>query len=672
MRAWRTLLAVGATCACTAAPSSTQGRFTAVHNAFGALGMNVVGHISEGSLGEDGSSRFPVTLEAQCYTWAAFGGDGARDLDLSLLDTSNNRVATDTSHDTQATLRHCVTSPGRYTLVLHMAQGAGTYLVSSWRGGPAGGESSGASDVGTCANPIPLTMGQTVTGDTRRARDRATGGCLGGGEGDEGGGDGAPDLVYQLTVESRQQVTVAVEQDEDYDGAVFLRQACDDPSSEVACNDDAGDTSHSRVSATLEPGTYFVYVDGFGSSSGRFSMTVTGQAVPTPAEVCQDVQVLTPNQPVSGQTSAGDPSVFNARCADRAPGPEHVYRLEVPNESRLQLQQESPNHDGVLYVRRACADEGSELSCNDDSDDTQHSRINTILPAGTYYVFSDAYRQDGGGSFSLEADLCPVAGGNTPGDTAQDAQPLTVGQAVEGNTFQAHDDITVPCAAQTDGYDVLYRLDVTQRSRARLWFEQNDIAEQGVVALVRNPAQAATTTVACRANVLGEARALDQVLDPGTWYVVVDSAGPRQFGRYRLHAEVEDVQILDRLCRAAPLLVPGRPAHGTTSGSDHFQATCGGNARSPENLHRLRITRRSNVRLAVTSNTPGYDPVLYLRQTCTDIATERGCNDDAGDIQHSLVEVTLEPGVYTVFVDGFSNRNSGAYTLEATLSPATP
>lgn len=81
------------------------------------------------------------------------------------------------------------------------------------------------------------------------------------------------------------------------------------------------------------------------------------------------------------------------------------------------------------------------------------------------------------------------------------------------------------------------------------------------------------------------------------------------------------------------------------------------------------MRRRSAVRVSVTSTTSGYDPAVFIRQTCAQSTTERGCNDDAGDVQHSQVEATLEPGTYTVFVDGYANRNSGAYSLECQVTP---
>ncbi len=648
---------------CSAGSGSPHNRLVAVHNALAALGMGMVGHVSEGSLGENNSVRIPVQVDAACYTFVAFGGGGVRDIDLTITDASNQRVAGDTSHDQQATVQHCFAARGAYTVAVRMAAGSGTYALSSWRGGAGGAATPGAAVAAgggatgsTCSNPIAIQIGQTVTGDTSHSANNQTGSCHGEGE--------APENVYSLQIERRQQITVSAEQD--YDGALYIRSGCDDERSELACNDDQDDTRHSRVVAVLDPGTYYVFADGFADNRGNYTFTVTAADVPSPQDVCQNATALTLGHPISGST-ANDVNVFQATCAQGARGPDRVYRFEVPQESRVQVAQES-DYDGVLYMRRACADPTSEVACNDDVEDTQHSRINSIVPPGTYYLFSDGFTPTGSGNFTLEVNAVPVAGGGAPGDTCADAQAITAGASVEGDTLRARDDVQPPCAVQQDGYDVVYRLDVQNRSRVRLWFEHADIGQNAVIWLARacNASQA-NASIACRAGAVTEEHAIDQVVDRGQYYVVVDSTTARAFGRFRLRAQVEDVAALERACRAARPLTNHQTVTGTTAGDDHFQASCAGHTRSAENLYRIVLRRRSFVRLALTTTT--HDGALYIRRDCTNATSEVACNDDAPDTRHSLVESTLDPGTYTVFVDGFAQGQNGAYSLEATITP---
>jgi hypothetical protein len=67
----------------------------------------------------------------------------------------------------------------------------------------------------------------------------------------------------------------------DYDGALHLRRDCLDRASELGCNDDNQDQRHSRVEADLDPGTYYVVVDGWqATSTGSYSLEYTASSIP--------------------------------------------------------------------------------------------------------------------------------------------------------------------------------------------------------------------------------------------------------------------------------------------------------------------------------------------------------------------------------------------------------
>jgi hypothetical protein len=156
------------------------------------------------------------------------------------------------------------------------------------------------------------------------------------------------------------------------------------------------------------------------------------------------------------------------------------------------------------------------------------------------------------------------------------------------------------------------------------------------------------------------------MVNGGTYWLVVDGAGADQFGSAGVDIHVDDLQALERECRTAPQLRPGRRVSGnTTSTQDHFQASCAGNAESNDVVYRLRLTRRQIVRITVESD---YDSALYLRRDCTDRTTELACNDDHQDNRHAFIETTLDAGTYYVVVDGFRTGNNGTYTLDLQTS----
>ncbi len=103
--------------------------------------------------------------------------------------------------------------------------------------------------------------------DTRRLVDNYQSLC---------GGEG-PEQVLVLTL--RQRATIVFEVLEaDYDPLIFVRQdVCDDDNAEVDCNDDFDGLNSLVQINQAEPGTYFLFVDGWGGGSGTSTVQVTIQ-----------------------------------------------------------------------------------------------------------------------------------------------------------------------------------------------------------------------------------------------------------------------------------------------------------------------------------------------------------------------------------------------------------
>jgi len=632
--------------------------YVAVHNTMSAMGLVQSGEISEGSLAEGGVARVTSHMRAgDCYTIVAFGGEGVRDLDVVVMDDTGTEVATDRTTDAQAAAQLCPEAEGDYQIAVRMTQGNGGYVVTSWSGMPRGGGSGpvaggggGGRSSGTCGSPLPLAIGTPVRGSTVGASSSMTGSCIRGGE--------APEVVYQMTIERRAQVSVTI--NSSYDGALYLLGTCGELRSEIACNDDDPNTSRSHIDTTLDAGTYFVVVDGYGNDAGDFELVVQTQDLQSLAQVCGGATPLRPGVAVTGST-AGQPNYFTATCAGGAGSPDRVYALDVPSRSRMRLRMQS-TYDGALHVRSDCANPSSELACNDDHIDTRHSMVVATLDPGRYYVFADGYGSNEQGDFSMRADLAPVAGGTAQGDRCAAPGTVAAGQDVELDTFGAADDYQASCGG-AGAPDVVYRLDVQERSRLRATVQQSEFP---AVLYLQSTCGQQSSEVACTA-IGGQGQAmLDTNVQPGTYFLVVDGATQDAFGAARLEVQLENLQALEQACRSAPRIRPGRTITGDTgTSSDRFQATCAGNAQSNDLVYRLQLTRRSRV---VITSEQQYDGAIYIRRDCTDMTTEVACNDDEGDNRHSRVETTLDAGTYYVFVDGFANNSQGSFTMDVEVS----
>lgn len=645
-------------------------RFVAIHNAMAATGLVQSGEISQGSLAEGTEATLTVPMRpGDCYTLVALGTDGVSDLDVVVRDPAGNELSRDRTQDAQAAAQFCPPFAGDFQMIVRMVRGNGGWLASMWSGGPRpGGEQPGGEypggeyprpevaisrpphgGPGTCEEPFPLGAGEPARGDTTTGDAVIVGSCVEGGT--------APEHVYSFTLDQRSMITAVMSSV--FDGSMYLLGACGETRSELACNDDAPTTSRSEVSATLEPGLYFLVVDGFGTAMGEYEVTLTSTPMQSMGEVCGGAPALVPGQPVAGTTS-GAPDYFQATCAGQARSGDRVYALDVPQRSRLRVRMQS-TYDGAVHVRRECADPSTELACNDDHRDTRHSLLTTTVDAGRYYVFADGYGQGATGDFSLEAQLGPVAGAGGAGDTCASPNAHVPGQDLMADTFAAADDMAGSCGGQ-GAPEVVYRLDLQSRTRVRAALVDTEF--QPVLYLQRTCGSAATDVV-CIDPAAGTP--LDTTVPPGTYYLVVDGATPDSFGSAQVSLQLDDLGALEQSCRTAPAIRPGTQITADTTGStDRFQATCAGGTQSPELVYRLTLRRRQRVR--ISSEQTDWDGAVYVRQDCTDATTEVACNDDAGDNRHSMIETVLDAGTYFVFVDGYASGNQGRFTLDVDVS----
>jgi hypothetical protein len=238
---------------------------------------------------------------------------------------------------------------------------------------------------------------------------------------------------------------------------------------------------------------------------------------------------------------------------------------------------------------------------------------------------------------------------------------------VTGDTFLAHDDIGGRCSP-AGAPDVLYRFEVTRRSRVTARFSRQ---EGDHVFVVLGSCTDRKSELACTAT-------LDDVFSPGSYYLGVDGKKPDAFGRFAFSFDVRDVSAQEAACRAAPRLAPGQTVQGTTKGAGNkFAASCAGREdaqMSGDRMYELVLPVKSRVELLLT--TPTWDGVLALRRSCLTPpnansvrAAEIACNNDFQDSRHARIETTLEAGTYYVLVDGHQGTHEGPFTLAYRIVP---
>lgn len=149
------------------------------------------------------------------------------------------------------------------------ALGAGTYYlwVKSQERGEFTVRLTATEAVDPCAGLERIEASGTRRGTTVGAFNDFQGGC--------GRGEG-PDVAYELVLAEEAGVVAEITE-ATWDTVLYLRRVCNDPTTELACNDDHSGSLRSRIDAGRQPaGTYYLFVDGFGSGDqGTYTLSVT-------------------------------------------------------------------------------------------------------------------------------------------------------------------------------------------------------------------------------------------------------------------------------------------------------------------------------------------------------------------------------------------------------------
>jgi hypothetical protein len=644
---------------CTSGAASPLTRLTAAHNALESHGLARLGRVYEGALAEGASHTIELSLDARCYTMAAFGVESLRSLSLSLTDPSRASVGR-ANGESAAFVRFCAPRSGVYRATLRAEQGSGSWALSTWSASiNAPAVASRAAADGTCVAPLALAPMTTVVGDTRRGQSLLDSACA---AADADDTDGAPELVYR--VELARRMVVRARARAAWDVMVSLRRRCGEPAPERACAAHDPESSDDAVaSAIVEPGPLFVVVDSKTTQSGEFSLELDAREPPSAEEVCAGATELRPGVLVEGST-AGLVDRFDAACAPDTAGPDRVYRLALDAPARVQVELDAGDSAAALTLRRSCDERVAPMACAHSGVLSAPVSINRALDAGVWNFVVSAPSVSATSAHRLRAEVF-VPGAPAPGDTCASALTLPPSGALHASTLTSSDDVRAPCGDgdREGGLDQVIRVELRERSLVRAQLG-GDLRNPRMFWVDRCDGPADPALCAQRDQ-------LERVLDAGAHYLVVESADRGEFAPYSLTVERRPAAPIERTCQGAPTLAHNRAVRGVLTGRGVFTASCSGVDDGPERVYQLVLQRRSRVALSLRTNAgrtadggPVYAPVLHLRRQCYDGTSELRCEDSTSS-QVSLEEV-LDPGTYWVFVDGaLAESQRAAFSLEA-------
>jgi V8-like Glu-specific endopeptidase len=254
----------------------------------------------------------------------------------------------------------------------------------------------------TCEDVAELRASGTyvVPGDTTAATDANLAACP--------DNSTAPDRVYSITLDEATWVDARVT---GFDTIMYVRSDCADPITEILCNDDSGPPGQrgSRIAEWFEPGTHYLFVDGYGTASGPYELEIsfTPMASNNTCDEPMDISTDGPQTITAMLRDSVEQNDYQGTCGGA--GPDHVYSFTTTACADLTATVDG-DIDSVLYLRSACAsvEPTDELACNDDQEpgEVVSSLIEiSDLEPGTYYLIVDAFSSTEAGEYTLTTEF---------------------------------------------------------------------------------------------------------------------------------------------------------------------------------------------------------------------------------------------------------------------------
>ena len=269
-----------------------------------------------------------------------------------------------------------------------------------------------ASESLDCSNAPTLSCGTAVDSTTVGVANNVTGyGCV---EFDESGGE----VVYRLELTSYTEVDLRLTgMSADLD--LFLLSACNPG----ACSRSSTGVSSERIVACLEPGTYYVVVDGFSGNSSDFHLEYDcAPCTPCSPAVDNDTCGSAPKIPSHGESQflqgstccASDDYHGDACTGFLALGLDVSYRLDLPPGCSIQATlrdgSDGKAMDLSLYLVSSCQDPGGTCVAGSDSNTLGSESFNFSSElGGTYYLMIDSFGNQTCGDYELEIEFVNCA-----------------------------------------------------------------------------------------------------------------------------------------------------------------------------------------------------------------------------------------------------------------------
>lgn len=413
---------------------------------------------------------------------------------------------------------------GRYFLLAH-SQNAASIVLDVAFAAPSEPPTNDA-----CSDPIAVGDGRITSNFVEIDDDEALV-C---------GFTGAADLVYALDIDETADVEIAATSASGERMSFEVRSTCDDPESTLRCISDAPAQGRLR---SVEPGRYFIVVEGPASRAVDFSLDVAVlPATEAPAgEGCAQAVDLPLGQAVDG-TLAGRQDLVDVRCGCESCGlfmRETVFRIEVDARTDIGLTVEGGEARMYYALRSDCDDGATQRSCSDGL--PLFERVRNLEP-GEYFVIVESAQS---APFTIKTERLPPTVPIEVVDNGVCALATSVpasGGVFVGDTTRTNDDYAAGCGGGARSADAAFRVELPEAATVRAFLSADFDAVLYRIEDFGDGERSCSTVIesACDDDGGGGTNSLlEEPLPAGTYFYIVDGYGAGNEGSYVLDVAIE-------------------------------------------------------------------------------------------------------------------------------------
>jgi pimeloyl-ACP methyl ester carboxylesterase len=415
------------------------------------------------------------------------------------------------------------------------------------------------------------------------------------------------------------------------DAYLLLLSGSGSGGSVIAENDDGGGNNNSRITRTLSPGTYTMEATTF-SSGATGSFTLTLQAAGSGGSGCQFA--VNANSVSSGLWTSGCTS------AHRSGRYAKYYTFTVSETVSFQADLTSST-DAYLLLLSGSGSGGSVITENDDGAGNNNSRITRTLSPGTYTMEATTFNSGATGSFTMTLQAAGNGGGNC--QFAVGANSISSGSWTSGCTSAHRSGRYAKYYTFTVSSTVSFQADLTSSTDAYLLLLSGSGSGGSVIA--ENDDGGGNNN-----------SRITRTLSPGTYTMEATTFSSGATGSFTLTLQAAGSGGGSSCTSSLSL-------NTTTPGS--WSSACQSAHRAGSYARYYTFSLSATTALDAALSSTAADAYLYLLQGTGSSGSVLAQNDDGAGNNNSRIQMTLQPGSYTLEATTYSSGQSGSFSISA-------